>query len=303
VRLPASTPAAHRPGAADGESFGAVGTHRPEVESRYPWPVPDDRNPERAVQRGAVDTHCHLFLLGDDPSEAVEAARDAGVGTIVCPGIDADTSRRSRELAESLRGVFATAGMHPHTASAFDARAGAAIEELLADPRVVAVGECGLDFFRMRSPRSDQERVFRVHVRLARESGLPLVVHTRDAWREILQLLDEGSAERVILHCFTGDAAIAAECVARGYHLSFAGNITYPASAAIREAAASVPIDRILVETDSPFLSPQRVRGRDNEPANVRDVIRELGTVRSESVETIERATSANAAAAFPLLR
>ena len=262
-----------------------------------------DRNPERAVQSVAIDTHCHLFLLGDDVSAPVQAAHDAGVGTIVCPGIDPETSRRSLELAESHRGVFATAGMHPHTASAFDVRAGAEIEELLADPRVVAVGECGLDFFRMRSPRADQERVFSLHVRLAREAGLPLVVHTRDAWPEILQLLDEGSAERVVLHCFTGDSAIAAECVARGYHLSFAGNITYPANGIIRDAAASVPLDRILVETDSPFLAPQRIRGRDNEPANVRDVIRELAMIRSESPETIQRATSDNALAAFPLLR
>jgi len=265
--------------------------------------VSGDRNPERAVQRGAVDTHCHLFLLGDDASPPLEAARAAGVATIVCPGIDPATSRRSLELAESHRGVFATAGMHPHTASAFDARAGADIEELLADPRVVAVGECGLDFFRMRSPRSDQERVFRLHVGLAREAGLPLVVHTRDAWPEILQLLDEGSAERVVLHCFTGGNEIAAECVARGYHLSFAGNITYPANGAIRDAAAAVPLDRILVETDSPFLSPQRIRGRDNEPANVRDVIEAVATARSESPELVERATSDNAIAAFPLLR
>jgi TatD DNase family protein len=262
-----------------------------------------DHNPEEPVQSAAVDTHCHLFLLGDEPSPAIEAARAAGVTTLICPGIDPATSRRALELAESHRGVFATAGMHPHDAAAFDARAGAEIEELLADPRVVAVGECGLDFFRMRSPREDQERVFRAHVALARQAGAPLVVHTRDAWAEILRLLDEGSAERVVLHCFSGDARIARECAARGYHLSFAGNLTYPKNEALREAAASIPLDRILVETDSPFLAPQRLRGHDNEPANVIDVIEELARVRTEPVDAIRDATFANARAAFPALR
>jgi TatD DNase family protein len=263
----------------------------------------DDHNPEEPVQSRAIDTHCHLYLLGEDPSPAIEAARAIGVGTLICPGIDPATSRRALELAESHRGVFATAGMHPHDASAFDARAGAEIEELLADPRVVAVGECGLDFFRMHSPREEQERVFRVHVALARDAGAPLVVHTRDAWPEILRLLDEGSAERVVLHCFSGDATIARECVARGYRLSFAGNVTYPKNAALREAAVTIPLDRILVETDSPFLAPQRLRGRDNEPSNVIDVIEELARVRGEPVDAVRDATTANAMAAFPSLR
>jgi TatD DNase family protein len=261
-----------------------------------------NRNPEEPVQSGSVDTHCHLFLL-EEPSPAIEAARAAGVRTLICPGIDAATSRRSLELAESHRGVFATAGMHPHDASAFDERVGAEIEELLLDPRVVAVGECGLDFFRMHSPREDQERVFRIHIALSREAGAPLVVHSRDAWDAILRLLDEGSAERVVMHCFTGDPEIARECVARGYHLSFAGNVTYPANAHIRAAAVSVPLDRIVVETDSPFLAPQRLRGRDNEPANVIDVVEELARVRGEDVETVREATTANAHEAFPALR
>jgi TatD DNase family protein len=207
------------------------------------------------------------------------------------------------ELAESYRGVFATAGMHPHDAAAFDARAGAEIEELLSNPRVVAVGECGLDFFRMRSPREDQERAFRTQVALALEAGLPLVVHVRDAWDAILRLLDEGSAERVVIHCFTGDAAIAREVVARGWYLSFAGNITYPKNDGIRDAAALAPLDRILVETDSPFLAPQRVRGRDNAPANVLDVIEAIATLRGEPVENVRTMTARNAANAFPRLR
>ena len=260
-------------------------------------------NPEPPVQAGAIDTHCHLFLLDDDPATAVEEANRAGVDTLVCVGIDPETSRRSVEFAESFRGVFATAGMHPHDASAFDARAGSAVEELLSNPSVVGVGECGLDFFRMHSPAEDQERVFRVHIALARESGLPLIVHVRDAWPQILRALDEGSAEHVVLHCFSGDAEIARQCAARGWYLSFAGNVTYPKNAHLREAAATVPLDRLLTETDSPFLAPQRIRGRDNAPGNVLDVVDALATARGEAVEIVGTATAANARTAFPRLR
>ena len=198
------------------------------------------------MQSGAVDTHCHLFLLDDDPAESVETARVRGVDTLVCVGIDPGSSRRSIELAASWPGVWATAGMHPHDASAWDAEAAAEIEGMLTNPLVVAVGECGLDFFRMRSPRPDQERALGGQVSLAQAYDLPLVIHVREAWPEILRVLDEGSAERVVLHCFSGDAELAARCAARGWFLSFAGNVTYPKNAHLREAAAAVPLDRIL---------------------------------------------------------
>jgi TatD DNase family protein len=262
-----------------------------------------EQNPELAVDAGAVDTHCHLFLSDLEPQVLLENARTVGVGTLICAGIDPETSLRSLELAESFRGVFATAGMHPHTASEMDRAAGNAIEQLLASPHVVAVGETGLDHFRMLSPREDQEANFRLHVAMARDAGLPIVVHVRDAWPDILRLLHEGSAERVVIHCFSGDATVARECAARGYHVSFAANVTYPKNAQLREAAAAVPLDRLLVETDSPYLAPQRIRGRDNEPANVVDVIEELAKVRDISVETLREATSANAMRAFPRLR
>jgi len=255
------------------------------------------------MQSGAVDTHCHLFLLDGDPAEAVEEARIAGVDTLVCVGIDPGSSRRSVELATSFPGVVATAGMHPHDASAFDAAAEAEIEQLLTNPIVVAVGECGLDFFRMRSPRPDQERALRAQVALAKAYDLPLVIHVRDAWPQILRVLDEGSAERVVLHCFSGDAEIAASCVQRGWFLSFAGNVTYPKNEHLREAAASVPVDRVLVETDSPFLAPQRLRGRDNAPSNVVDVIEAIALARDEPVEIVRETTAANARKAFPRLQ
>ncbi|MDP9340700.1 MAG: TatD family hydrolase [Actinomycetota bacterium] len=233
----------------------------------------------------------------------VEAARLAGVGTLLCVGIDPDSSRRSVELAESFRGVFATAGMHPHTASALDAQAGSALEEFLANPMVLAVGETGLDFYRMLSPASDQERALRIHARWSREFDKPLVVHVRDAWEAALRVLEDEGAERVVLHCFSGDEDVARECDARGYFLSFACNVTYPKNEHLRRAAAVAPADRLLVETDSPFLAPQSLRGRDNEPGNVVAAIEEVARARGEDAKAVRAATAANARSAFPGLR
>jgi TatD DNase family protein len=262
-----------------------------------------DDNPQASVEMGSVDTHCHLFLSSDEPAVIVESARRAGVGRMLCVGIDPNSSARSVEFAESFRGVFATAGMHPHTASNLDPRAEGTLEELLANPLVLAVGETGLDFYRMLSPREEQERALRVHVALSRDSGKPLVVHVREAWPDVLRILEEEGAERVVLHCFSGDVDVARECAARGYFLSFAGNLTYPKNEHLRAAAAATPRDRLLAETDSPFLAPQLLRGRDNSPANVTAVIEELARVRGETVEDARRNTAENAMRAFPGLR
>jgi TatD DNase family protein len=260
----------------------------------------DGPNPEPRVDAGAVDTHCHLFLVDRDPAAVVEAARAAGVARIVCVGIDPETSARARELADSLPGVFATAGMHPHDAATFDGRASARIEELLHDPRVVAVGECGLDYYRMRSPRADQLRVLEAHAALSREVGKPLVVHVRDAWDDVLATLERAGAERVVIHCFSGDAALARECATRGYYLSFAGNVTYPKNGPLREAARAVPSDRLLVETDAPFLAPQAVRGRENEPAHLPLTLAALARALGTDADDLARTTASNAFRAFP---
>ncbi|MGZ8566074.1 MAG: TatD family hydrolase [Actinomycetota bacterium] len=260
-------------------------------------------NLELAVDGGAVDTHCHLFLMEEEPALVVEAAHAAGVDRLICVGVDVESSRSSLELADTLEGVFATAGMHPHDASGFDAEASARIEELLHDPRVIAVGECGLDYFRMRSPIDDQIAALRVHVALSQDSGKPMVVHVRDAWTDVLRVLEDGSAERVVIHCFSGDDTIAKECAERGYWISFAGNVTYPTNEHLRAAAASVPLERLLVETDSPFLAPQPLRGRNNEPANVTHTLAEVARMQGLPVDEFVRATSANARNAFPGLR
>ena len=260
-------------------------------------------NPREAVETGVVDAHCHLFLLSEEPASAVEAANAAGVETLVCVGIDPESSRRSAELAETFRGVFATAGMHPHTASELDDAAGAVIEELLSSRHVVGVGETGLDQYRKLSPQEDQERALRLHVALSREHAKPLVVHVREAWPRILELLDEERAEQVVIHCFSGDSEVARECVSRGYFLSFAGNLTYPANRSLRDTAAATPMDRLLVETDSPFLSPQSKRGTTNTPSNVLDVHAMLAEIRGVDVQAMVGSTTGAALSAFPLVR
>jgi TatD DNase family protein len=214
-------------------------------------------NPEPPVQSGVVDTHCHLFLMDQEPGVAVEAARAAGVGRLICVGVDVATSERSIAIASDLEPVSASAGVHPHDADGFDDESASRIETLLRDPAVVAVGECGLDWFRMHSERDAQIRTLRAHVELARDCGKPMIVHVRDAWEDALRVLDEGTAERVGIHCFTGDVDVARQCERRGYWLSFAGNVTYPKNAHLREAAAAVSLNRVLLEPDSPVLAPQ----------------------------------------------
>jgi TatD DNase family protein len=251
----------------------------------------------------AVDTHCHLFLVERETREILDEARAAGVGFVVCVGIDVETSRRSAELAQSYRGVFATAGVHPHTASAFDRQAGSAIEELLGDPLVVGIGETGLDYFRRLSPPEDQQRAFRTHIALSRETGKPMVVHVREAWGDAMRILAEERAERVVLHCFTGDEALVHEACARGYFVSFAGNITYPNAGEIREAAAAALRGHVVVETDSPFLPPQTLRGKDNAPANLPAVLGTVAAAQDLSLEGMVEVSTANARRAFPQIR
>lgn len=276
-----------------------LGRGRPGGATSQPEPEAKAESP--GALRGAVDTHCHLFLMQSEPGGVVSEARSLGVETLICVGIDPDTSRRSLELAESFKGVFATAGVHPHAASSFDLGAGSAVEELLGDPLVVGVGETGLDYYRRLSPVEDQRRAFRTHVALSRETGKPLVVHVRDAWHDALEILGDEGAEGVVLHCFTGDGAAAAEAGARGYFLSFAGNLTYPRAEAMRGAAGSVEEGRLLAETDSPFLPPQDRRGQENHPANVLAVARELASCRGLTLQQTIEATARNARSAFPL--
>ena len=263
----------------------------------------DASNPKPVVKPSVVDTHCHPYLMEGEPQETLQMARDAGVASFVCVGIDPRSSHLSLALAETHEDVVSTAGMHPHEASELDPQGRLEIERLLENPLVVGVGEAGLDFFRMLSPVEDQEAAFKWQLGLARECGKPIVVHIRDAWERGLEILGEEEGASVVLHCFSGDVAIARECAARGYFISMAGPITYLKNQHLRDAAAEAPLEALLTETDSPYLSPQSMRGRENSPANVIAVVEEIVRARNDAFDVVAEATSSNAERAFPGLR
>lgn len=257
-------------------------------------------NPQLQVR--TVDTHCHLFLVEQEPAVVVEAARGAGVAKIVNVGIDTRSSVEALSQARSLEGVVSTVGVHPHEATTVDSAARVELERLVGDPLVAAIGETGLDFYRMLSPQASQEVNFRYHCELSRTSGKPMVIHIRDAWERALAILEEEAPPGVVIHCFSGGVELARECVQRGYLVSFAGPVTYPKNDALRDAALEVPLDRLLVETDSPYLSPQSRRGRDNEPANAMLTLEFVANLRGEPLETVASATYENAHRVFDAL-
>ncbi len=246
-----------------------------------------------------IDTHAHLDSgqFRDDVDAVVARAREHGIDTILTVGCDLASSRTSVELASRYDNVWASVGIHPHDASTVDAAALDELRQLAAHPRVVAIGEVGLDFFRDRSPRDQQRDAFRAQIRLARELGKPLIVHDRDAHAEVLAILrDEGASEvGGVMHCFSGDLAFARECVALGFFVSFAGPLTYPANNVLRSVAEGLPIDVMLVETDCPYLSPQPWRGKRCEPAYVRTTAEELARIKGLTLDDVARVTSLNA--------
>jgi TatD DNase family protein len=245
-----------------------------------------------------IDTHAHLDAL-DDPPAAVARAREAGVGRILTVGTTAEGCRVALRLAEQHEGVFAILGIHPHEAGSVDAGDVDRLTELLDHPRAVAVGETGLDYFRDYAPREAQRRLFERLLAMATDARKPVVVHTRAADEDTLAALS-GFAGTVVLHCFSSTDLLPA-ALERGYYVSFAGNATYPKAADLRTAAARIPADRILAETDSPYLAPQPVRGRPNEPANVVHTLASLAEARGEEPAALEQAIEANATAAFRL--
>ena len=247
-----------------------------------------------------IDAHTHLDQCKVDAGDLVAAARAAGVGTIVQSGTDAATSRLAVRLAERFPEVWATVGYHPHDAKELDGPGQRVIEELAAHPRVLAVGEVGLDYHYDHSPRARQREVFEWHVRLAARVGLPLVVHTREADDHTLDLLSkEGGGLTVILHCFSLPEHLD-EVVARGYYLSFAGNVTFPKAAALQEAARRVPAGRILLETDAPYLTPVPRRGRPNSPAMVVHTYAFVAALRGELPAAVAPGVGANAGRGNP---
>jgi len=243
-----------------------------------------------------ADSHCHLDdrQFDADREAVIGRALSAGVELILAIGSDPEVAIR---LVSTHDAIYAAVGAHPHDAAKWNEDTYGRLGELLAHPKVVAVGEIGLDYHYNFSPREVQRRVFIEQLRLAREARKPVIIHTREAWVDTLRLLREHwqpSGLSGIMHCFSGGPEQARECLEMGFHLSFAGVVTFPKALRVQEAARQTPADRLLVETDAPYLAPAPMRGRRNEPAFVVHTARRLAELRGESFEQVAAATTAN---------
>jgi len=248
-----------------------------------------------------TDSHCHLYDTRGVPVEdVIAAARAAGVTTMINVGCDAATTMQAIAIATDNDDIFATAGLHPH-----EAKHGVdTIVPFLDDPNVIAVGECGLDYFYDHSPRAEQRDAFAAQIQLAHQHALPLVIHTRDAWADTFDVLDaEKVPQNTIFHCFTGGPAEARRCLELGAFLSFSGIVSFKTAVELHEAARLCPLDRMLAETDSPYLAPVPHRGKPNQPAFVTHVVQALAELRGADADDVRSATVSNACLAFPGIR
>jgi TatD DNase family protein len=249
-----------------------------------------------------TDTHCHLDLMEANVADVVERSRAAGVTTLVTVATDLASSAQSIGAASTYAGVYATVGIHPHNAIEATDHVLKLLAGLACHPKVVAIGETGLDWFRDHSPRIRQEESFREHIRLAKEFDKALVVHDRDAHDDVVAVLDDERApERTIFHCFSGNADLVNLCAERGWFMSFAGNVTFKNAPGLRQAAAAAPRELLLAETDSPYLSPHPYRGKPNEPARVLLTVAQLAKLHGTSMAAMGRTTTENALRAFAL--
>lgn len=247
-----------------------------------------------------IDTHAHLDNRQYDPDrqETIQRALESGISHMITIGCDLASSRASVELAHQYPALFAAVGIHPHDAGEVDDATLAALEALAREnSKVVAIGEIGLDYYRDRSPRDIQVNAFRQQIRLAKRVGLPIIIHDRDAHQDVLDILRQEKASEVggVLHCFSGDLAMAQACIELGFYLSFPATITYPKNDALREVVKAVPTDRLLIETDCPYLSPQMLRGKRNEPALLRHTAQEVARIKGLILADVSRITNLNA--------
>jgi TatD DNase family protein len=245
-----------------------------------------------------IDSHAHLDgqKFADDQKETIERATANGISHILTVGCDMASSHASISIAENYPNIYAAVGVHPHDAAEINSRTLAELKKLLTHPKVVALGEIGLDFFRDHCPHQIQHQAFREQIRLAREIGKPIIVHDRDAHEETIKILIEEHAKDVggVIHCFSGDLKMAQQCLDLGFYLSFPGTITYPKNSELREVVRQISIERILVETDCPYLSPQKYRGKRNEPAYVRFTADKIAEIKNLTIDDIARITSRN---------
>lgn len=248
-----------------------------------------------------IDSHTHLFLCERPEAEVVGAALEAGVERMLNVGLDAESNGKAIAAAERHEGVFATVGCHPTEAGGFDDALAEEIGRLAAHEKVRAIGETGIDYYRETASRAEQRRAFEAQIEIARDRGLPIVIHARDpegetaAVDDVFEILDaRGDGVAVILHCFLAPWRVE-DAIERGWYCSFSGIVTFPSAEELREAAAKLPDELILVETDAPYLAPQPVRGKPNEPAHVVSTAEALAEVRGVSYAELERTVEANA--------
>ncbi|MCK4423715.1 MAG: YchF/TatD family DNA exonuclease, partial [Candidatus Omnitrophica bacterium] len=259
-----------------------------------------------------IDTHCHLDFKEFDPDreQVIKGFKDNGIDCIINPGSDLEASCRAAALAQKHESIYAGVGIHPHHAGEVNSDTLAELKNLAqANNKVVAIGEVGLDYFRNLAPRDIQQDVFRKFIDLAFVLDLPLIIHDRDAHDDILKILKEKAAElsqqpvesrretadlRGVVHCFSGDEILAAEFLKLGFYISFTGNITFKKAEDLRKVVAVVPVERMLLETDAPFLTPQKFRGQRNEPRLIKYIAEEIARIKGLSIKDIARITSLN---------
>jgi TatD DNase family protein len=273
---------------------------RPRPQSQPAPPLPEP------LRVPVADSHTHLDMQEPSVQEAVDAAASVGVTTLIQVGCDLERSRWAAETAAEHSSVHAAVALHPNEAPRFDARieldaALAEIEKLAALPQVLAVGETGLDYFRTGEDGvAAQQHSFREHIAIAKRQQRALVIHDRDAHADVLRILDEeGAPERTVFHCYSGDAEMAEVCAAKGYFMSFAGNVTFKNAGPLREALSVAPAELVLVETDAPFLTPMPYRGRPNAPYLVPVTLRAMAETKGMTEDALAEHVAANTARAF----
>jgi TatD DNase family protein len=271
-----------------------------------PLPPPKSAPLPEPLPAEALDSHCHLDLIERPVAEVMAEARAAGIAKVVTIGVDLPTSRWAADCADDHADVYAAVAIHPNdTARAAGSPAArdavlAEIAALAERPRVRAIGETGLDYYRDWAPPEVQREWFRAHIDIAKQTGKVLVIHDREAHEDVLRILDaDGPPERVVFHCFSGDAAMAKRCAEAGYLMSFAENVTFSSAQPLREAAVQAPLELILVETDAPFLTPVPNRGKPNAPAQVANTLRALAEVKQVGVPELCSAVTAAGERAF----
>ena len=249
------------------------------------------------------DTHCHLMDDGfvADIADVISRARAAGVERIIIPAVDVQSAKRAIAIAEAYDGIYVAVGIHPEAGGTVDTAPLAEVSQLAEHPRVVAIGEIGLDYHWDVTPRADQQAMLAHQIELAKTGFLPVIIHNRDATADTLRVLQAAKADAVggVMHCFTGSYEIAMEAIQLGFYISFGGPVTFKNARNVREVAAQIPLEWLLIETDAPYLTPHPFRGQRNEPAHVKLVAEQLAALRGMSVEEIADITYQNACRLF----